>query len=436
MGWNSWDCYGADVSEEQAKANADYMAANLASHGWEYVVVDIRWYVSNQTTGTNYNQSNPAYTLDEWGRYLPAENRFPSSAGGAGFKPLADYLHEKGLKFGIHIMRGVPKKAVTDKLPIKGTEGLTDGPVSADQITVPDNPTYLQCTWLKDNYTIDASRPGAQEYYDSIFELYASWGVDFVKVDDLSRPYHKDEIELIRNAIDKTGRPIVFSMSPGATPLVEAEHADTHANMWRLVDDFWDNWDHVAHEFTVVGPWAPYIGGGSWPDADMLPFGRLCKRGGVNGSERWTNFTKDEQYTVMTLFTIMRSPLMFGGNLPDNDSAEEPNGSGFTNSLLTNDEVLYVNQHGKNPREVYNKDGVIVWVSDDEASEDKFAAVFDTASLPAVKVFTLQWNLLGFSDEASAAARDLWARQDAGSSRGGFVTEIPAHGAALYRFTP
>ena len=362
MGWNSWDCYGANVVEAEVKANADYMAEHLKQYGWEYVVVDIRWFVENQTSG-GYNFTNPAYVLDEYGRYLPATNRFPSSAGGAGFKPLADYVHSKGLKFGIHIMRGVPVKAVQERLPVKGASGATAADIYS---------TDLQCTWLYDNYTIVAGRPGAQEYYNSIFELYASWGVDFVKVDDLSRPYHAEEIELIRNAINSTGRPMVLSMSPGATPIEKAEHAQNHANMWRTVDDFWDTWAQLEHEFLICSQWAPYIAQGAYPDADMLPLGRIDLR----GNDRKTKFTADEQYSLMSLFTIFKSPLMFGGNLPDNDS--------FTNSLLTNEEVLYMHKNSVNNRQWFKQDGAIAWTADDTAAGNKFIALFfvgETGSL-------------------------------------------------------
>ncbi|GBF22523.1 alpha-galactosidase A precursor [Arenibacter sp. NBRC 103722] len=128
MGWNSWDCYGPTVREEEVKSNADYMSENLKEYGWEYVVVDIRWYVENPKSH-GYNQKDPIYVIDEYGRYLPAINRFPSASDSNGFKALADHVHNKGLKFGIHMMRGIPKYAVENKLPIKGTDGIT-----ADQI--------------------------------------------------------------------------------------------------------------------------------------------------------------------------------------------------------------------------------------------------------------------------------------------------------------
>ena len=245
MGWNSWDCYGPTVEEHEVKANADYMAENLKDYGWEYIVVDIRWFVENDKAG-GYNQTDPIYVLDEYGRYQPATNRFPSAANGKGFKELADYVHGKGLKFGIHIMRGIPTEAVEKKLPIMGTDGIT-----ADQIYS----TELQCKWLRDNYTIVADKEGAQEYYNSIFDLYASWGVDFIKTDDVSRPYHEAEIELIRKAIDQSGRPMVLSLSPGKTPIEAADHVREHANMWRMVDDVWDLWRDITHLLEVAQDW-------------------------------------------------------------------------------------------------------------------------------------------------------------------------------------
>lgn len=358
MGWNSWDCFGPSVVESEVKANADYMAEHLLEYGWEYVVVDIRWYIDNQTTG-HYNAFDKSdFVYDEYGRYLPSIKRFPSATDGAGFKPLANYVHSLGLKFGIHIMRGVPKKAVSEKLPILGSDKT-----AADIYS-----TELECTWLHDNYTIDASKEGAQEYYNSIMNLYASWGVDYIKIDDLSRPYHDKEIELIRKAIDQTGRPMVLSMSPGATPIDQHEHAKNHANLWRTIDDFWDSWAQLNYSFGKCAEWAPFITPGAWPDADMLPLGHLSIRG-ERGADRMTKFTKAEQYTLMTLWTIFKSPLMFGGHLPDNDD--------FTNSLLTNTEVLDMHKRSVNNLEWFNKEGLVAWTADDPDNGDKFLAVFN-----------------------------------------------------------
>jgi alpha-galactosidase len=357
MGWNSWDCYGPTVTEAEVKANADYMAKHLKASGWEYVVVDIRWYVGNDTAH-GYNEKDPLWNLDQYGRFVPAPNRFPSAAGGKGFKPLADYMHAKGLKFGIHLMRGVPVVAVQRKLPIKGTK-LTAADIYSKE---------GQAAWLHDMYTIVPGRPGAQEYYNSLFELYASWGVDFVKIDDLSEPYHTGEIELIRKAIDRTGRKIVFSMSPGETPIADAQHAQQHANMWRTVGDFWDSWEQLKEHFAVCERWAPFITTGAWPDADMLPLGRLGIRA-ERGDDRQSRFTPDEQRTLMTLWSIFRSPLMFGGDLPSSTPA--------TLALLTNPRVLAVNKASTHNRQLFRRGDLVGWVADDPKTGDKFLALFN-----------------------------------------------------------
>ena len=372
MGWNSWDCYGPTVTEQEVRANAEYMAAHLKQCGWEYVVVDIRWYVENDKAH-GYNETNPTISIDGYGRLIPAVNRFPSSAHGRGFKPLADDIHSLGLKFGIHIMRGIPRLAVQKNTPILGSTARAQDIYSTRQL----------CTWLGDMYTVDAARQGSQEYYNSLFALYASWGLDFVKVDDLSRPYHRDEIEMIRKAIDGCGRPIVLSTSPGETPLEDAAHVQSHANMWRIIDDFWDNWPELAEHFALFEKWIPYTGPGHWPDGDMLPLGRIGIRA-ERGDNRMTRFTEDEQYTLMSLFLICRSPLMFGGNLPDNDQ--------FTLNLITNQEALAVLQQSRNNRLLFDDGGRIAWTADDPGSNSKYVALFYAPGQQPVMENKALWN--------------------------------------------
>jgi alpha-galactosidase len=417
MGWNSWDCYGPTVTEQEIKTNTDYMADHLKAHGWQYVVIDIRWFVEN-TKAQGYNQTDPRYVMDEYGRFLPAVNRFPSAAGGKGFKPLADYIHGKGLKFGIHIMRGVPVLAVKENTPILGSEARAGDIYSTRQ----------QCRWLRDMYTIEADREGAQAYYDSIFQLYASWGVDYVKVDDLSRPYHQVEIELIRKAIDKCGREIVLSTSPGATPLEFAEHIETHANLWRISDDFWDRWADIVEMFGRCRNWSPYSGSGHWPDADMLPLGRISIRG-ERGIDRRTRLTENEQFTLISLWSIFRSPLMFGGDLPSNDD--------FTLALITNDDVLAVNQNSTNNHELFNHRGHIAWVADVPNTGEKYVGLFNThdagdnsAKTEPIKVTFGEIGLGG-----RCTVRDLWAKKDLGEFTDEFTGEIAFHGAGLYKIS-
>jgi hypothetical protein len=410
MGWNSWDCYGPTVTEQEVKANADYMAAHLKKYGWEYIVVDIRWFVENDKAG-GYNQTDPRYVMDEYGRYLPAVNRFPSAANGQGFKALADYVHSKGLKFGIHIMRGVPVQAVNKKLPIKGTG------VTADLIYT----TELQCRWLKDNYTIVATKPGAQEYYNSIMELYASWGVDFIKVDDLSRPYHEAEINLIRNAIDKTGRPIVLSTSPGETPIDKAEHVKEHANMWRMVDDVWDVWKDLPHLMKVAEKWYPYIQPGTWPDCDMIPLGRISIRG-ERGKDRQSRLTHDEQYSLMTFFIIFKSPLMFGGDMPSLDP--------FTQSLLTNEAVLKMHREGTEVKQIFQQDGKVAVTSFNPKTKERYLAVFNLSDSKTPVEVSVNLSDLGISKKCKV--KNMWTGKQVGKFRKIFSVPLAAHASGLY----
>jgi alpha-galactosidase len=412
MGWNSWDCYGPTVTESEVKADADYMAEKLKQHGWQYIVVDIRWFVENDKAG-GYNEKDPIYSMDEYGRMMPAVKKFPSAADGNGFKPLADYIHSKGLKFGIHLMRGIPVLAVKNNCPILGTN------IKASEIYSDKK----QCGWLHDMYTIDTLKTGAQEYYNSIFKLYAEWGVDFVKVDDLSKPYHHGEIAMIRKAIDLSGRPMVFSTSPGATPLERASNVMDHANMWRICDDFWDNWEMLKPQFIRCAKWAPFVGEGHWPDADMLPLGHIALRA-ERGNDRMSGFTKTEQYTLMNLWAIFRSPLMFGGDLPTNDE--------FTLFLLTNDEVLSVNQNSANNKQLKSENGLIVWTADVPGTEDKFVAFFNINDAGNSEI-SVTLAELGISGNYSA--KDLWSKENRGLITDKFSVSVEPHGSVLLRFS-
>jgi hypothetical protein len=407
MGWNSYDTYGSSVREAEFLANAEYMQANLFRHGWQYVVVDYRWY---DATAANHNTNGIGgpVTLDAFSRVVPAPNRFPSAAEGKGFKPLADKVHGMGLKFGIHVMRGIPRQAVAANAPIEGST------YKAGDVANPHD----TCNWCKDMFGLDSRKPGAQDYYDSVFRLYASWGVDFVKVDDLSRPYHKDEIDLIRSAIDKCGRPIVFSTSPGETPVGEAAHVATHANMWRMADDAWDKWGDLYHLFDLAAKWQDAGGPGHWPDADMIPLGHIAVRS--VGHDRKSGYTKDEQVTLMTLLSLIPSPLMLGMNLPDNDE--------WTNSLINNDEVIAINQDplGKPAKRISQKEGGQVWVRD---LKDGSRAVGLVNRGNTEAIITLDWSAAGLSGKQSA--RDLWQHKDLGSFENQLVLSVPKHGAVF-----
>jgi hypothetical protein len=371
MGWNSWDAFATTITEAQAKAQADYMAQNLKSHGWQYMTVDIQWYEPG-ATGFQYRRG-AVLTMDANGRLLPAPNKFPSAAGGKGFKALADYVHSKGLKFGIHLMRGIPRQAVSQNVPILGTQVRAADIANQNSI----------CEWNTDMFGVDMTKPGAQEYYNSVFAQIAAWGVDLVKVDDLSRPYHQSEIEAIRKAIDLTKRPMVLSTSPGETPLSAAAHVVQNANMWRMSDDFWDTWPALFDQFERTKNWAPFIGAGHFPDADMLPLGAIRVVPGYGGPA-WTRFTRDEQITMMSLWSMARSPLIMGGDLTKNDA--------WTLSLLQNDEVIAVNQKSSNNRQLFNRNGTIGWVADVPGSRDKYLALFNTRDALVFQADAAKWK--------------------------------------------
>lgn len=353
MGWNSWDCFGTQITEQEYKDNVEVMADKLKKFGWEYAVVDIQWYEPN-AKGFDYNPA-AQLTMDGYGRLMPAINRFPSAKDGKGFKALADYVHKKGLKFGIHLMRGIPRQAVEKNLPILGSKH-TAGEI-ADKEHV--------CPWNSDMYGVNMKAEGAQEYYDSVFQLIASWGVDFVKVDDLSRPYMQNiqEVDAIRTAIRKSKRKIVLSLSPGETDIAAAQHVMLNANMWRISDDFWDSWPALMEQFDRLRNWNGFMGPGHFPDADMLPLGTL-----QNGTRK-TNFTPDEQRTMMSLWAIAKSPLMLGADMRKLDDA--------TLSLLTNEAMLRINQESVGNAPFYSKDNIIGWKAYDPKTKDLYVAVFN-----------------------------------------------------------
>lgn len=409
MGWNSWDCFGPSVTEEEVRANAEFMAEHLAPYGWEYIVVDIQWYEPS-ARGGGYNKF-AKLVLDDYGRPQPAVNRFPSARDGAGFKPLADFVHGLGLKFGLHLMRGIPRQAVDNDLPILHTDW------TAAEVADKEN----VCTWCTDSYGLDHTRAGAQAYYDSVLEQFAAWGVDFVKADDMIGPYHADEVEAFSTAIACCGRPMVLSLSPGVDlTLDRAPHLATHAQMWRISNDVWDRWDHVLAQFDRLAAWAPYAGPGSWPDADMLPLGHIGIRAEV-GTDRTSALTRQEQKTMLTLWCIARSPLMMGGDLPTTDPE--------TIGLLTNPEVLAVLKDGDRPRQVYaDGSGTIAWTSQDSAVPGRtFVAVFNTRDEAADVV--LPWERLGLT--RPQRMRDLWRREDV-TPRPDLATALGSHDAALF----
>ncbi len=415
MGWNSWDSFGLTVTEAEFKANADWLDHNLKQYGWQYVVVDEGWYLKNPQAKAGQFQ----FAMSEDGRYVPATNRFPSAAKEAGFKSLADYVHKLGLKFGIHIIRGIPRQAVVEDLPIAGAS--FHAAAAADKSDT--------CPWNADNYGVK-SNPAGQAYYDSMAKLYAEWGIDFVKVDCIAaHPYKGDEIRMINEALRKTGRPIVLSLSPGPAPLDKADEFLKEAQMWRISDDIWDHWAHdpgmafsqsISQQFPIAASWARYVGQGHWPDADMLPIGYLGPRPGA-GQARETRLTHDEQRTLMTLWCIFRSPLFMGGNLTKMND--------WTKSLLMDEEVLAVNQRSQGGHQVSSDNGKIVWAAKDPKTGGAYLALFNLSDKRQTVEYPLQ--SLG-TTQVSFHVRDLWAKRDLGETDQ-LKADLAPHSSMLYR---
>lgn len=432
MGWNSYDYYDTTVNEEQVRANAKYMAEHLKEYGWEYIVVDIEWYSHAAGSQRDRYQYIPfgGVEMDEYGRLLPDPERFPSSVNGAGFRPLADYVHSLGLKFGIHIMRGIPREAAHRHLPVKGCadretlrpmQAALQGAGSANGIADPSS----ICFWNPDMYGV-RDVPGGQEYYDSLLELYADWGVDFIKCDDICRmdmPSAQRETEMLHTAILRCGRPIVLSLSPGPAKIEKAWFYETNANMWRITDDFWDDWRLLKDMFRRCELWQSSVREGCYPDCDMLPLGYLGKG---FGHERPTNFTRDEQRTMMTLWCLFGSPLMLGAELTKLDE--------WTLSLLTNRDILGMLTPDCRPRQVCLDDQKAVWKAYNAKTGERYAALFnlgDGEAEIAVSLDELQRE--NFRAESGEQLTELWTGEKTAFDGDGLHTKLPAHGAVVYR---
>lgn len=411
MGWNSWDCYGAAVTEDIVRKNAEFMAKNLKQYGWEYVVVDIQWSAPNAKS----HEYDPFTELcmDEYSRLIPAENRFPSSAGGKGFAPLAEYVHSLGLKFGIHIMRGIPRQSVHRNTKIKGTDK------TAREIAK----TASICAWNTDMYGVDPEKEGARAYYDSIFELYASWGVDFIKCDDIARelPHEEAELVMLSESLRSCGRNMVLSLSPGAALLEKAELYKQVSDMWRITDDFWDKWELLYAMFERAEKWCTHSGAGHWPDADMLPIGPILQD--YDAANR-TKFTENEQITMLTLWSIFRSPLMIGGEMTGFDE--------FTMSLLTNEEILKMHKNARHSHQVWRREingsEYILWTAAN-AEGGGYFALFNAGE----KNGTVKLDLADLEAADKLDCTELRSGEKAVFD--GFAEiSVPSHGVKAFRF--
>lgn len=409
MGWNSWDCYGAAVTEDIVRQNAAFMAEHLKQYGWEYITVDIQW--AEPTAENHEYHPFTELCMDEYSRLIPAVNRFPSSADGKGFAPLAEYVHSLGLKFGIHIMRGIPRQAVHQNTPILGSTQTARQIAKTDSI----------CHWNTDMYGVNPEAEGAKAYYDSLFTLYASWGVDFIKCDDIARelPHEETELLLLSRSLQDCGRDMILSLSPGPALLEKAELYKQTSNMWRITDDFWDSWPQLYEMFDRAREWCIHAGNGCFPDADMLPIGPIKQD--YDPALR-TEFTQDEQITMMSLWSIFRSPLIIGGEMTKFDD--------FTMGLITNEEILKMHRNARHSHPVWQRDidGTehILWTA--VSSEGgQYAVIFNTGEQDS----SIRIPLQDLEIYHPVHSTELWSGQTSEIAETINVS-LKKHGAAVF----
>ncbi len=407
LGWNSWDVFGADVSEQELKATADYMSANLKDKGYEYVVIDIAWYAPEATAvHEKYKEPYPEQIIDEYGRLLPAPNKFPSAENGS-FKPLADYVHDLGLKFGIHVMRGIPRQAVEQNTPIKGTNYHARDIVMYEKT----------CTFYDGLLSIDMTKPGAQEYYNSIVDLYAEWGVDFIKADDMtSYPPKLDEGKALRYAIEQSERPMVLSFSPGAVNSWDRSYLHHYADMYRISGDFWDEWEDLKDMFNRARIFKGHTGPGGWADCDMIPLGKINIRGERGDGARMSRFTPEEYQTLMSFWTIYRSPLMLGMDLTQMDD--------YTFSVITNEDALKINQTSINNRELhFERDKYTIWTANAPDSSEYYLAMFNLTDEP----MDMSVNFSEIGLENPTSYKDIWTGETKTPDENSINTSVKPH---------
>ncbi len=323
-----------------------------------------------------------------------------------------------------------PAQVVKDNLPIAGTSFHAADAADLD----------ATCPWDEGNYGIKDNTAG-QAYYDSMMKLYASWGLDFIKVDCISdHPYRPTEIRQIAEAIKKSGRPIVLSLSPGPTQVEHVAEVAKYAQMWRITDDHWDGWKFshsgasefpvgLSDEFDRIAKWAPYVKPGAWPDPDMLPEGYLGPHPGW-GDPRQSRYSHEEQRSEFTLWAISRSPLIIGANLTKLDD--------FTRSLMTNEEVLDLNQNAieSGPGILPMRNGKTdtfperFWYAHTGGVHGKYyLAVFNIEDHPTSS--TLPWQIFHLSDKPHAVY-DVWNQKHRLKARA-LKVDLPPHGCALFR---
>jgi hypothetical protein len=411
LGWSSWSLESTNypgvnpsgseswLTEQHVLQQTDVLASKLKGHGYDYVNIDAGWLGGYDANG------------------LPTAmaSRFPH-----GMKYVADYIHKKGLKAGIYLAVGLDPLAYGGGAnAIKGAPGCT-----TKDIVYPD--LRLTNGW-DSNYKIDYAGPCAQAYANSLADVFADWGYDFLKMDGVGPGSAKGgvnydntaDVAAWSKALKQTRRPIQYTLS-WALSHRQADVWKQNSNGWRIDTDVecycdtlvtWDN--SVKGRWNDVVQWIPDAGPGHWNNLDSLDV----------GSGQMDGLTDAERQSYMTLWAIESAPLYIGDDLTKLDD--------YGVSLLTNDEVLAIDQAGVPAKPVSQTSDQQVW-SARNADGSYTVALFNMGASPA-KV-TADFADIGVSGKAGV--RDVWARRDTGDASGSISADLPAHGSKLLRLTP
>jgi hypothetical protein len=422
LGWNSYDCYGSNIDEKHTVENLDAFIEKLKPFGYEYFVLDAGWYRHFDLKPEEIwpTDGDKAYlNIDKYGRFIPSEVLFPG-----GLKAIIDKIHNHDIKFGLHMMRGIPREAVQKNTPIMGTE------YSAQDIA----DTTDICAWSSLMYGVDMDKPGAQEYYNSVLELLASWGIDFIKYDDI---VHKPrEINAVADAIEKTGQNIVLSISPGND--INPEYYKTYgrADMIRITRDIWDRQSDIDMTFERWEQIQPYADKGFWLDMDMIPFGHIRinypltykKLKSSRGYDRMDNFSYAQKKTFITQRAMAASPLFMGGALTTSPK--------IVFELITDGEMLACNQNGVTGKLIKristHAESIDVWKTNHKKNKGEgWIGIFNRN--PYKELIKFEKDEIGLEKSSDYYLYDIWRKNiiEDGES---FIFEIPGNDVVFIKY--
>jgi hypothetical protein len=410
MGWSSWSFIRSHPTAAKFEAQADALASSgLASVGYHYVNLDDFWYVCPGSQG-------PA--VDQYGRWVIDTSKFPANPGTGqnGIEAVASYVHSLGLKFGLYVTPGISKQAVAQNTPIEGT------PYHAADIATTARENNYNCGGMTG---IDYSKPGAQEFINSWADQFASWGVDYLKLDGVGS-FDIPDVTAWSKALRQTGRPIHLELSNS----LNINYASTwaqYSNGWRTGGDIecygcesggssypLTDWANVAGRFNQVAAWQPYGGPGGFNDYDSIEVG--------NGSN--DGLTLDERKAQLSLWALAASPLILGTDLTDLDATDL--------ALLKNTDVIAVDQDAIDASRIVNTATEQVFAKT-EKNGDVVVGLFNTSGAP--EVISTSASALGMPGGTDYLLNDLWAHH-AVETTGTISAEVPAHGVVLYRVSP